>query len=453
MKRVARGLMIAFLLLAVVASILFYVDFDTTPTYAATEIYQPGSGPAQYAQGGGSCSCSPQDSLDCRDFSDREAAQACFDQCLVNVGYDVYDLDLNGNGVACERTAYSDTSGLAPDTPAPGQSAPPGVAGSNNLVWNGNFEYGFYQVPQLGFEVNDVGDIPNYWGWYQSQTYGKVKIYNDQEFGIICADDVGLAQSLEVDIPDPDDDIFGPIPGVGPYERPNNSASMYFQSTDEPDMRLGIYQTVNVVPGRDYRFSMSGTIQIQKGAETLQTDDPDDPIFDQNHAIEVSFDPKGGTNWKAIPLEKRHIVEFKEEELEFKTTVNDPDIATIQSFDTVVRARSDKLTIFITAWRKWSNWRSTRFVVDCVALTPLQSGATTTAPPSTQPTAPSTEAETAAITQTDNQDDQVSPTEVQIIPPSGGIIENGSSSLLVIGLSLLLVLGLVGAGIWNIRRR
>jgi hypothetical protein len=314
------------------------------------------------------------------------------------------------------------------------------------------------RFPNLALNPSKLEISPTIGAGIKNGAYGKVTINSNQGFGIICADDVGLAQTLDTGIPDPDDAIFGPVPGVGAFQRPNNSASMYMQSTDTQDMRLGIYQTVNVVPGRDYRFSMSGTIEVQPGATTLQTDDPDDPIFDQNHAIEISFDTRGGTNWQAIPLEKRHVVEFKEEDLEFnRSSVNDPDLATIQSFETVVRARTDKLTIFITAWRKWANWRSARFTVDCIALKPLQTS-TVAASPVAQPTTPAVGAgaEPVAITQPAEQESQTSgapATEVQIIPPSGGILDKGSGSLLVIGLSVVLVGGLIGAGIWNIRRR
>lgn len=407
---------------------------------------------------GGTCSCSAN-TLDCRSFNSREEAQFCFDQCLSVAGYDVHDLDSDGNGRACETTAYAIIPGQEPgsqQTAPPPAPLPAVVPGANNKIYNGNFEYGFYQVPQLGFEPGDVGNIPFYWGWYKSNTYGKVTIDNNQGFGIVCPDDVGAIQafkSLPTQPDDPANDIFGPIPGVNPFLRPNNSLSMHMQSTDQPDMRLGVYQTVNVVPGQDYRFALSGTIQVQKGGKTLQSDDPEAPLEAQNHTIEVSFDPNGGTNWQAIPLEKRNVVQFNEYVLEFSG--DDPELATVQNYETVVRARTDKLTVFITAWRKWANWRTSRFIVDCVTLEPIGSGGAAPAAQAVPPALTGSPAEEAAVVKPSavEPDTGAAPTEMQIIPPSGGIVETSGSSLLTVIVSVVVLGGLVGAGIWNIRRR
>jgi len=451
MRSIVRRTLTTFLLFVLIGVGVVLGISQTQPVRAADQNNLPVESVETFAQGG-TCTCSRLEPLECRDFASQEEAQTCFEQCLVFAGYDVHNLDVDDDGVACERVAYTSEIGEAAGEPALQPGPQPGmILGSNNLVWNGNFEYGFYPVPELGFEPRDVGFVPNYWGWYKSQTYGKVNIYANQEFGLVCADDIGLAQSLEAAIPEPGDEIYGPIPEVDPYRRPNNSVSLHLQSTDEPDMRLGVYQTVNVIPGRDYRFAMSGTIQVQAGATTLQPDDPDAPIEDQNHTIEVYFDPRGGTDWEAIPQYDRHVVEFKEEPLEFNVTRNDPDIATIQDFETVVRARTDKLTIFITGWRKWANWRSTRFTIDCISLVPIQP--VQTAHVEQPPTAP--EPEPAAVVEPPEMEAETDaePAEVQIIPPSGGILDRAGNSLLVIGAAVVLLGGLIGAGIWNARRR
>ncbi len=381
------------------------------------------------------CTCAPKDTLNCRDFAGAKQAQACLDACLVSAGYDVYDLDTNNNGLACETTAYENN----PASEAPVQNVATKLAAGDdtkNLVGNGNFEYGFYQVPELGFEARNVGNIPIGWKWYKSNTYGKVTIDNNPGFGLICRDDK-IGEKI-ANQPAEENSPFGPIPGVV-YVPPSNSAAFFIQTSDEPDMRLGIYQTVDVVPGRDYRFSMSGTIQIQDGAHTLQSTDPKAPIQAQNHTIEVFFDTNGGTDWQVIPLEDRHVVEFKEERLEFKTTANEKDLATIQDFETTVRARSNKLTVFIDGWRKWANWRTAVFTIDCVSLVPVT---VTSVKAPVQP---------AAVIQVATQTTTISPA-TQIIPPSGGILEKTGNSVLIVVASVVVLLGLVGAGIWNMRR-
>ena len=39
---------------------------------------------------------------DCRDFETQVEAQACFDHCWSEVGFDVHRLDGDGDGDACE---------------------------------------------------------------------------------------------------------------------------------------------------------------------------------------------------------------------------------------------------------------------------------------------------------------------------------------------------------------
>ena len=47
------------------------------------------------------CPCHA-DLRNCSDFSTQAAAQACYDYCMVQVGYDVHRLDSDGDGEACE---------------------------------------------------------------------------------------------------------------------------------------------------------------------------------------------------------------------------------------------------------------------------------------------------------------------------------------------------------------
>lgn len=61
-----------------------------TPTATATRSAPPG------------CSTCAADIYNCSDFGTQAAAQACFDYCWEQVGYDVHGLDGDGNGVACE---------------------------------------------------------------------------------------------------------------------------------------------------------------------------------------------------------------------------------------------------------------------------------------------------------------------------------------------------------------
>lgn len=390
------------------------------------------------------CSCTPGSVVTCDDFKTADEADACFDKCKEAVGYDFYGLDPNTNGRVCENTAYSIEPETSAGKPKDFIPLPEEIPGSNNLIANGNFEYGYYQVPELGFEPPHEGNVPKGWGWFAAPVYGKVTIENNERFGLICKDDLGLEQAVEE--LDDGGGIFGPVPDA-PLRTPNNSLSFHIQSADENDMRLGVYQTVEVVPGRDYRFSMSGTIQVQSGGGTLQPNDPEVPREAQNHTIEVSFDQSGGTDWANVPLHDRHNVQFKEEKLEFKVSEDDEDIAIIQDYQTIIKPKSNKVTIFITGWRKWANWRTAIFTIDCISLEQV-------VPDNTGPAPINDGAEPVAISQP-----AVSPpanaesTQAQIIPPSGGILEKAGNSFLFVSVAVVTVLGLIGAGIWNMRRQ
>ena len=327
------------------------------------------------------------------------------------------------------------------------------LPGATNLVSNGNFEFGFYQVPELGFEPPDIGNVPKDWGWYKNQAYGKYKIDNNQRLGLVCADDSRPAAVAEETSP-----FFGPIPGVS-SRQPNNALELHMQSTDQQDARLGVYQTINVTPGQVYQFSMSTTLQIQSGGGTLQPDDPDAPIEAQNHTIELYFDHTGNTNWRAIPHKQWTIIPFDEQKLEFKVSEDDEDISVIEDYYTFIQAQSNKMTIFLTFWRKWANWRTGIASIDCVSLIPVNP-ASVQVPVFAQPT-PVPEgygaegAEPAAMVQsgqTQARPETTAPPQAPpIIPPAGGVLKQASSILTIIA-SIIIIAGLVGAGIWNMRK-
>jgi hypothetical protein len=390
-----------------------------------------------------------------------------------------------------------------------------GISGPRNLVANGNFESGFYQVPELGFEPPHVGNVPVGWNWYKNQAYGKYVIDSNQRFGINCAGDVddSIAIGETQESAGESFSVFAPIPGYDPGPT-FNSLALHMQSTDQQDARLGVYQTINVVPGQDYRFSMSATIQVQAGAQTLEPPGPHGTPVPQapNHTYELYFDHTGNTDWRAIPHEKWTIVTLPEQKLFFtaEETIKKGEeaLAEIENYETMVTAQSDKITIFITAWRKWSNWRTALIPRNpaghlgsaAVAVAPsptstpvaeVQAAAMVEQPAQPDPAPVQPQAEAApAQTETTSTDTQanpvpeqaeVKPSEAQpdpapvqpqtetapvqsqpetapaedttaIIPASGGVLDSTDNTLLFILASLIVILGLLGAGIWNMRR-
>jgi hypothetical protein len=326
------------------------------------------------------------------------------------------------------------------------QPTPTQFPRGKNLLFNGNFEFGYYPMPELGFEVDEIGNIPHKWGWYKSNTYGKFDIDNNEGFRLICSEDEELKTSSL------------------------NALAVYMQSTDQADARLGIYQTVDVVPGKDYLFSISGTIQVQPGAGSP----------DINHHAQIAFDHTGGTDWTAIPFEEWVSIPWSRQDLEFKLSgPEDPDLATVESYYTIVQARSNKMTVFVGTWRRWANWRSAVFTFDCVYLVPLdqidpytltlqlaeysapdvdqllessvikvqQPAVTSTIVPVATPAAAVPAATPATAPPT------APPAQPVEIPDSGGILETKDNTLLIVIVSIVVISGLVGAGIWNIQRQ
>jgi len=200
------------------------------------------------------------------------------------------------------------------------------------------------------------------------------------------------------------------------------------QSTDQQDARLGVYQTVDVVPGQDYLFSISGTIQSMHGG-------PEQSDF--SHKVELVFDHTGGDDWQAIPNEKWTRLPWSEYELEFKVSgPDDPDIATIENYATIVRAQSNRMTIFIAAWRKWPDWRSVRYTLDFAALTPLNEASPTAlqqVEASKEAAANTTNgAQPASMTtETQARAANTPAEEPAIIPDSGGVPEKDSATTLL----------------------
>lgn len=73
---------------------------QSTATATSTTAPQPTATSTTQPPGG--CSICSYDAYNCSDFSTQAEAQACFNYCWAQVGYDVHQLDADDNGVACE---------------------------------------------------------------------------------------------------------------------------------------------------------------------------------------------------------------------------------------------------------------------------------------------------------------------------------------------------------------
>lgn len=291
----------------------------------------------------------------------------------------------------------------------------------DNKVVNGNFEGGFYPVPQLGFEPPDVGQVPLGWEWFRNETYGKYTIQNQEGFALVC----------------PVDDPVG-YPNFG-------ALSLDMQSTDQPYAKLGVYQVVDVVPGQEYLFTISGTIQSMQGSQESS---------DFSHSVDLALDQTGNTNWQAVPDDVWTPLPWGEYALEFVLSgPDDPDIATVEDYTQRIRAQSNQLTIFLMAKRELPDWRYVRFTFDCIGLIPIDRAAELDLLPTTTTTAQPAAAEVASSTEATSNADTPAESSA-IIPDSGGVPQtNRGRVILIVVVSVFVLLGLVGAGLWNIISR
>ena len=125
---------------------------------------------------------------------------------------------------------------------------------------------------------------------------------------------------------------------------------MRIRNGELPDRYLGIYQTANVLPGQTYTLSIRGLVRTNAG-NVQHTN--------YGYRLEVGFDPLGGQNWKMVQdwIELPWDEQLRLEE-EFR----------VDEFSTVVTARSDRLTVFVRAWKKWADAGEGAYDVDDIRL-------------------------------------------------------------------------------------
>jgi len=125
---------------------------------------------------------------------------------------------------------------------------------------------------------------------------------------------------------------------------------MEIKNAVQPDRFLGIYQTARVIPGNVYTFTMRGLVRTNTG--NIQ-----ETSF--GYRMQVGFDLKGGQDWQAV----QNWVELPwDEQLRLQ------DSFRFDTYTTTLTANSEQLTVFIRAWKKWSDAGEGDYDVDDVSL-------------------------------------------------------------------------------------
>lgn len=149
-------------------------------------------------------------------------------------------------------------------------------------------------------------------------------------------------------------DSWGPVVIAGQY-----SQLIEIKDAVELDRYAGIYQTVSVVPGQQYKLTIKGLIRSAEG---------DVKLSNYGYRLQYGVDYDGGVAWELVNENNWQEIQWDEQPL------NDPLNGSYRfdSFETTITAKSDKLTLFIRAWKKWLNNGVGLYDLDEISLVGLK---------------------------------------------------------------------------------
>lgn len=183
-------------------------------------------------------------------------------------------------------------------------------------------------------------------------------------------------------------DTWAPVVVAG-----QNAQLIEIKNSTERDRYAGIYQTVAVVPGQQYKLTLKGLIRSEEGN-----------IEQSNYGYRLQYgiDYEGGTAWELVSAQNWQEIQWDEQPLD------DPVNGSyrFETFETTITARSAKLTLFIRAWKKWISNGVGLFDLDEISLVgPAPEGL------------PSSTGQVAAVS------DPSDPTELELVSPAGPSIQ------------------------------
>jgi hypothetical protein len=213
-------------------------------------------------------------------------------------------------GTPATTTGTPGATTTAPVTRTPGTVMPTGTLTQTieirNVLRNGNFEE--------GFQANEVG---KQWNSFNNGSAAFSFHIDDWELVVVEGEHTQLIE---------------------------------IKNAQQPDRYLGIYQTANVIPGEVYTFSIRGLVRTNTG-DVEQTS--------YGYRLQVGFDLNGGQDWEEV----RNWVELPwDEQLRVQ------DSFRFDTYRQTLTARSDELTVFVRAWKKWADAGEGDYDVDDIQL-------------------------------------------------------------------------------------
>jgi hypothetical protein len=174
----------------------------------------------------------------------------------------------------------------------------------------------------------------------------------------------------------------------------------------ERDRYAGIYQTITVVPGQQYKLTIKGLIRSTEG---------DINASNYGYRLQYGVDYNGGAAWELVAGKDWHELPWDEQPL------SEPagGAYRFDTFEATLTAQSDHLTLFIRGWKKWINNGSGIFDIQEVSLVgPAPAGFTTTAVEAAAASAPQPAAGefTGPANQPAADNQQTAPAQPETVP-------------------------------------
>ena len=222
------------------------------------------------------------------------------------------------------------------------------------------------------------------------------------------------------------------------------------------DRIIGLYQTVSVIPGEQYKLILQGLVRSEEGN-----------IDDSNYGYRVQYaiDYEGKTAWELLDPDAWQELPWDEQSLALMEGAQ----YRMDVFDTTVTAKTDRLTLFVRGWKKWLDNGTGVFNLDAIRLigpapegfqspvaqiavaaneesqvaSPEAASVTEEAVPQPLPVAEQpvdSESSMPAETSADSSNQSANPAQVAPLPATGAGDENSLIYIVVVGSIVLLAL-------------
>jgi hypothetical protein len=145
-------------------------------------------------------------------------------------------------------------------------------------------------------------------------------------------------------------DDWGPVVSDGDYAQ-----RLEISEVLDQDRIIGIYQTVSVVPGEQYKLSLTGLVRSGEGSVD---------VSDYGYRIQYAIDYDGQTAWELLEGDAWQELPWDEQPL----ATEGQAAYQMDTYNTTVTAQSERMTLFVRGWKKWLDNGTGVFNLDEISL-------------------------------------------------------------------------------------